>query len=423
MEFSAQDWQRKIYLEGLAGRRPAIPADYATLEAAAVKRMSPDALAYVVGGAGAELTMASNRAAFDAPRIIPRVLRDVSSRSLEVSVFNQKLPTPLLLAPIGVLELVHPDADLAVARAAKALQVPMIFSNQASVPMEECAKEMGNAIRWFQLYWSKSRDLVASFVSRAEKSGCSAIAVTLDTTLLGWRPRDLNQAYLPFLGGKGIAQYTSDPVFIESLKEPDTEPSSPRAVSLASFQAMISMVNRFPGDSFAAKMRSGLPLKAVRKFIANYSNPATNWDDLAFLRERTKLKILLKGVLHPDDARKAIDHGIDGIIVSNHGGRQVDGSVATLDALLPIVEATNSRIPVLIDSGIRNGSDIFKAIALGAQAVCIGRPYVYGLAIGGQRGVEDVMRNLIAEFELTMALAGCKSVSEINRDMVRLANL
>src|SRR6188768_365448 len=224
MEFSAQDWQRKIYLEGLAGRRPAIPADYATLEAAAVKRMSPDALAYVVGGAGAELTMASNRAAFDAPRIIPRVLRDVSSRSLEVSFFNQTLPTPLLLAPIGVLELVHPDAALAVARAAKALQVPMIFSNQASVPMEECAKEMGNAIRWFQLYWSKSRDLVASFVSRAEKSGCSAIVITLDTTLLGWRPRDLNQAYLPFLGGKGIAQYTSDPVFIESLKEPDTEP-------------------------------------------------------------------------------------------------------------------------------------------------------------------------------------------------------
>lgn len=420
MEFSAQDWQRKIYLDGLAGKRPAIPADYAALEAAALRRMSPEAIAYIVGGAGAELTMASNRAAFDAPRIVPRVLRDVSSRSLEISLFNQTLPTPLLLAPIGVLELVHPEADIAVARAARALQVPMIFSNQASVPMEDCAKEMDNAIRWFQLYWSKSRDLVASFVSRAENCGCSAIAVTLDTTLLGWRPRDLNQAYLPFLRGKGIAQYTSDPVFIESLKEPDSEPQPPRTISLASFQAMISMVNRFPGNSFVAKLRSGLPLKAVRKFIATYSNPATTWEDLAFLRSHTKLKILLKGVLHPDDARKAIDHGMDGIIVSNHGGRQVDGSVATLEALPHIVKATNGRIPVLIDSGIRNGSDIFKAIALGAQAVCIGRPYVYGLAIAGQRGVEEVMKNLIAEFELTMALAGCRCVAEINSE--HLAN-
>jgi lactate 2-monooxygenase len=298
----------------------------------------------------------------------------------------------------------------------------MIFSNQASVPMEVCAQEMGDAIRWFQLYWSKSPDLVASLVSRAEKSGCSAIAVTLDTTFLGWRPRDLNQAYLPFLSGKGIAQYTSDPVFIESLQQRDSEPSPSRSFSLATFQAMISMVDRFPGDSFMTKLRSGLPLKAVRKFIASYSNPAITWDDLAFLRSHSKLKILLKGVLHPDDARKAIDHGIDGIIVSNHGGRQVDGAIATLDALPPIVQAVNRQIPVLIDSGIRNGSDIFKAIAMGAQAVCIGRPYVYGLSIDGQRGVEDVMTNLIAEFELTMALAGCRNVTEINRDMVHLPN-
>jgi lactate 2-monooxygenase len=237
--------------------------------------------------------------------------------------------------------------------------------------------------------------------------------------LLGWRPRDLNLGYLPFLEGKGIAQYTSDPVFLQMLQEPDSDPSPPRSLNLPSLQALVSIIHRFPGNSFLGKLRSGLPLKAVRKFIATYSNPATTWEDLSFLREQTKLKILLKGVLHPDDARRAIDHGIDGIVVSNHGGRQVDGSIASLDALPPIVDVVNGRIPVLLDSGVRSGADIFKALALGATAVCIGRPYVYGLAIDGQHGVENVMRNLIAEFELTMALAGCESVKEIHRDLVR----
>lgn len=418
MNFSALDLQRRIYLEGLAGRRPVVKADFASLETAARSHMSPQALAYIAGGAGAELTMTSNRAAFDRVQIVPRMLRDVSSRSFQISLFGGVHPTPLMLAPIGVLELVHRESDLAVARAAMALQVPMIFSNQASVPMEACAKEMGDAARWFQLYWSKSRDLVVSFVKRAEACGCSAVAVTLDTTLLGWRPRDLNLGYLPFLEGKGIAQYTSDPVFLQSLNEPETDPSPPRKINLASLQALISVVNHFPGNGFTSKLRSGLPLKAVRKFVATYSNPAVTWDDLTFLRSITKLKILLKGVLHPDDARKAIDFGMDGIIVSNHGGRQVDGAIATFDALPSIAEAVNGRIPVLIDSGIRSGSDIFKALATGAKAVCIGRPYVYGLAIAGQKGVEDVILNLMGEFELTMALAGCKSVAEINRDML-----
>ncbi len=422
MGFSAQDWQRNIYLDGLAGKRAGIPTDPGRLEAAASSRMSPEASAYIVGGAGAERTMVSNRAAFDAVQIVPRVLRDVSARTVGISLFNEVLASPLLFAPIGVLELVHPLADLAVARAARTLQVPMIFSNQASVPMEMCARELGSSPHWFQLYWSKSRDLVSSFVSRAEACGCSAIVVTLDTTLLGWRPRDLNLGYLPFLEGKGIAQYTSDPVFLRMLNEPDSNPTPAPAVSLSSLQALVSAVNRFPGNGFFSKMRSGLPLKAVRKFIATYSNPATTWEDLSFLREQTKLKILLKGVLHPDDARRAIDHGVDGIVVSNHGGRQVDGSIASLDALPPIAEAVNGRIPLLLDSGVRSGADIFKALALGAKAVCIGRPYVYGLALAGQRGIENVMQNLIAEFELTMALAGCKSVKEINADMLARKN-
>lgn len=419
MPFSAQERQRRLYLEGLGGMSPVIPTDYKALEAAARVRMTPQAIAYIAGGAGAENTIASNRAAFDAAHIVPRVLRNVSTRSLETYVFDHALPAPVLLAPVGVLELVHAEADLAVARAALALQLPMIYSNQASFSMEACAKQMSDATRWFQLYWSKSRDLVASFVSRAEACGCSAIVVTLDTTLLGWRPRDLNIGYLPFLEGMGIAQYTSDPVFLKMLEEPDHEPAPPRSINLSSMRALTSIVKHFPGNNFISKLRSGLPLKAVRKFIATYSNPGTTWDDLSFLREHTKLKILLKGVLHPDDARRAIDHGIDGIIVSNHGGRQVDGAIATLDALPPIAEAVNGRIPILLDSGIRSGADIFKAIALGARAVCIGRPYVYGLALAGQQGVEEVIRNLVAEFELTMALAGCKHVREITRDTLK----
>lgn len=418
MLLSAQDWQRKIYLDGVAGIAPTIPTDAITLEAAARTRMSPEGSAYIIGGADSGSTMNNNRAAFDALRIVPRMLRDVSARSLNIDLFGKQLPAPVLLAPIGVLELVHRDADLAVARAARTLGLPCIFSNQASYAMEDCANEMGSSPRWFQLYWSRSRDLVASFVSRAEACGCTAIVVTLDTTLLGWRPQDLNIGYLPFLEGKGIAQYTSDPVFKAMLTQPDNEPAPPRKVTAAAIQTLFKMVNRYPGDSFIKKLRSGLPLKAVRKFVATYSNPATTWDDLAFLRERTHIKILLKGILHPDDARKAIDHGADGVIVSNHGGRQVDGATATMDALPAVVDAAGGQIPVLIDSGIRNGSDIFKALAIGARAVCIGRPYVYGLAIDGQRGVEHVVQNLVASFELTMALAGCKNIGEINRDML-----
>lgn len=418
MASEAQARQTRIYLDGLAGRRSAIPADFQNLESAARLRMSPEAYAYIAGGAGSELTMAANLAAFRSRCIAPRFLRDVSNRSIGITLFDQALPTPMLLAPLGVLELVHPQADLAVARAARALRVPMIFSNQASVAMEKCAGEMNDSPRWFQLYWSKSREVVASLVRRAESCGCTAIVVTLDTTLLGWRPRDLNLGYLPFLEGKGIAQYTSDPEFLRLMQESESQPSSRIPFSLATLQALMTLVNRFPGSNFFSKLRSGLPLKAVRKFIATYSNPATTWHDLSFLRAQTKLKILLKGVLHPDDALKAIDHGMDGIIVSNHGGRQVDGCLASLDALPPVAHAVNGKIPLLIDSGIRSGADIFKAIALGAKAVCIGRPYAYGLAIDGQRGVEEVMRNLIAEFELTMALSGCKSVEEISPDMI-----
>jgi lactate 2-monooxygenase len=289
--------------------------------------------------------------------------------------------------------------------------LPYIFSNQASKPMEEVARAMGDQPRWFQLYWSKSNELVASFVRRAEASGCSAIVVTLDTTLLGWRTRDLDLAYLPFLEGKGIAQYTSDPVFQKLMDEP--VPPAKRNVTVHSLRGLVSMVQRYPGNGFLKKLRSGRPVKAVQKFVSIYSNPALTWRDLQFLRDQTKLPILLKGILHPDDARLAIDHGISGLIISNHGGRQVDGAISTLEALPAIVAAVQDRIPVLLDGGVRGGADIFKALALGAKAVCIGRPYVYALAVAGEAGVETYLRHLLADFDLTMGLAGCKNIAEI----------
>lgn len=413
---AATDWQKEIYLNGFAGIRSGIHVDFKKLEEQARSNMSPEAFAYIAGGAGMEATIKANRHGFEKYKIVPRVLCNVSERNASIELFGQTLPTPLLISPIGVLEMVHREADLAVGRAAAELGVPFIFSNQASKPMEEVAAAMGNSPRWFQLYWSKSNDLIASFVRRAEKCGCAAITVTLDTTLLGWRIRDLDIPYLPFLYGKGIAQYSSDPVFQRLLDEPDTNAPIQRKITVPSLLGLFQMVKNYPGNGFFSKLKSGRPVKAVRKFVSIYSNPSLQWEDLKFLRQHTKLPVLLKGILHPDDAMKAVDFGMDGIIVSNHGGRQVDGSMSTLEALPGVVEATKGKIPVLMDSGVRGGADIFKALALGAKAVCIGRPYVYGLTIGGQRGVYEVMRHLMADFELTMGLAGCKNISEITRE-------
>jgi lactate 2-monooxygenase len=413
MKNNALDWQKEIYLNGFAGVLPNVSIDFHSLEEHARRSMSKKAFAYIAGGAGVESTMHSNREVFDRYKIIPRMLRNVSERDTSITLFGQHLPSPFLLSPVGVLEMVHREADVAVAKAAAQLNVPYIFSNQASRPMEECAAAMQDSPRWFQLYWSKSNDLVASFVKRAEACGCKAIAVTLDTTLLGWRTRDLDLAYLPFLEGKGIAQYTSDPVFQKMLDQPDDAPDIKRKITLNSIAGLIRMVSNYPGTGFFGKLKSGRPLKAVRKFVATYSNPAITWNDLKILRGYTSLPIVLKGILHPDDARQAIDHGVDGIIVSNHGGRQVDGSISTLEALPGIAKVVNGKIPVIMDSGIRGGADAFKAIALGATAVGIGRPYVYGLSIAGEKGVYEVLRNLQADFELTMALAGCRNIREI----------
>lgn len=400
-------------MQGVAGRRPRVPVDGERLEARAREVLSPEAFAYLAGGAGAERTVAANRAAFDRWRIVPRVLRDVSTRDTSVELFGTRLPAPVLLAPIGVLELAHRQADRAVARAAAALSVPLVFSNQASVSMEDCAAVMGQGPRWFQLYWSKSDALVESFVHRAEACGCGAIVLTVDTTMLGWRPRDLELGYLPFLRGMGLAQYASDPVFRAGLAQPlpGDPPASP-PLTLSSLGAFLALTARYPGP-FWRKLRSGAPRRAVQRFVATYSRPSLTWDDLSRLRKMTALPILLKGVLAAQDARRALDAGVDGVIVSNHGGRQVDGAVAALDALPAVVEAVDGRLPVLCDSGIRTGADVFKALALGARAVLLGRPYVYGLALAGEAGVREVVENLLADFELTMALAGCATVGEV----------
>jgi lactate 2-monooxygenase len=411
----ALEWQRKIYIDGFAGKTPATPPNADQLERLATKRMTPLAAAYIVGGAGLERTIAANRSGFDRWKLIPRMLRNVENPDLSVELLGLKLPSPLLLAPIGVLEMVHREADLAVARAAAATSVPYIFSNQASVPMETCATAMGESPRFFQLYWSRSRDLVASLVSRAEACGCHAIVVTLDTTTLGWRTQDLAAGHLPFLHGKGIAQYTTDPTFQRLLDDYLQQPPITRpSITLKTVQGLIGAVRRYPGTSFIKKLRSGRPIGAAALFTSIYSNPTLTWDDLSFLRECTKLPIILKGILHPDDARRAVDAGINGVIVSNHGGRQVDGSISTIEALPDVVNAVAARIPVLLDSGIRTGADVIKALALGASAVCLGRPYVYGLTLGGQQGVETVIRHLMADTEITMGLCGFKNVNELS---------
>ncbi|MBP6775345.1 MAG: alpha-hydroxy-acid oxidizing protein [Gemmatimonadaceae bacterium] len=409
--------QSEIYVDGVSGRRPCVPVSERALEAKAIEMMSPEAAAYIVGGAGREDTMDANRRAFTRWQIVPRVLRDVEHRDASTTVLGITMPMPLMTAPIGVLELAHRDADRAVARAAAGEGIPMIFSSQASVAMEMCAAVMGDAPRLFQLYWSRSDDLVQSFVRRAEACGCRGIVLTLDTTMLGWRPRDLDLGYTPFMRGMGIAQYLTDPVFRRELDLPLSTPAPQTRLSLHTLGVLRDLLSRAPGP-LLEKLRTGWPRQAVRRFVATYSRPSLQWADLARLRAMTTLPIVLKGVLHPEDARLALEHGVDGIVVSNHGGRQIDGEIASLDALPAISTVIDRRIPILLDSGVRGGADVFKAVALGASAVLLGRPYVYGLAIAGEAGVREVLRNIRAEFDLTMGLAGVRSVAEITSGLV-----
>ena len=372
--------QNAIYLAGGAEW----PVGAEEWEARACDALEQGPFDYVAGGAGSEATVRANREAFERRRLRPRMLAGVAERDLSVEVLGMRSPVPFLLGPVGVLSIVHAEAELGVARASKATGVPLILSSAASTPLEDVAAELGEAPRWFQLYWWGDRELAGSLVDRAGAAGYGAIVVTLDTLTLGWRDRDLRNGYLPFLRGEGLAQFFSDPLFLERLEAPPEED-----LQTASLMALTA----FP-------------------------NLALTWRDLEWLRERTELPILVKGVLTAEDARLALDHSVDGIVVSNHGGRQVDGAVAALDALVEVRDEVGPDATLLMDGGIRRASDVLKAMALGADAVLLGRLYAYGLAVGGAAGVEAVIRQLAAELDLTLALSGVRSVRALDRTAV-----
>ena len=428
--------QDVIYRAGALGRRPKVPTDPTALEGAARRSMSGDAWSYVAGGAGDGATIRSNRAAYERWQIVPRVLRDVSHRDLSVSLFGRRLPTPLLVAPIGAAGLVRRHADVLIGRGAAAVGVPYILSSQGSSPMEETTAEMGSSPRWYQLYWSTDEALVDSFIRRAEGIGADALVVTLDTTMLGWRPQDLDRGSLPFARGIGIAQYTSDPRFMELVRERVTagaagaaggHASGPRPrITAGAVRTLATMARETPGR-FVDNLRSPLPRAAAETFMAIYSKPSLTWSDIATLSSRTTLPVVLKGILHPDDAIRARDLGVAAVMVSNHGGRQVDGAVASLDALVDVVAALGgagstpvpTSIPVVLDGGVRSGADVVKALALGATAVTVGRPHIYGLALDGAAGVQAVLENILAEVDLTLALSGLTAVSELGPGLLR----
>jgi lactate 2-monooxygenase len=372
MRFDGSQVQNEIYISG----ESPWPIGSDDWEAGAAAKLDSGPFGYIAGGAGEEATMRANRVAFERRRLRPRMLTGNTERDLSIEVVGTPSPFPFLLAPVGVLSIAHEDGELAPARAAAELGVPFVLSSAASHSIEEIAEAMGDAPRWFQLYWVSDREIVASLVDRAGAAGYSAIVVTLDTLVLGWRPRDLRHAYLPFRQGEGIAQFTTDPVFRSRLSVPPEED----------------------------------PLLAAGTMLSLFPNLSLTWDDLAWLREQTSLRLLVKGVLTREDARRALDAGVDAIIVSNHGGRQVDGAVASLDALVEVRTEVGPDVPVLMDGGIRGGADVLKAFALGADAVLIGRPYVYALAVGGQAGVAALLTQLAAETDLTLALAGGTSV-------------
>jgi lactate 2-monooxygenase len=379
------DYQLEIYLAGLSGVLPRFPMAFAELEARASRALPPSVLSYVAGGAGSEHTQRANVSAFAGWGLIPRMFVGAAQRDLSVELFGMTLPSPLFMAPIGVIGLCAQDGhgDLATAAAAARTGVPMIASTLSVDPMEDVVGQFGGTPGFFQLYTPTDRDLAASLVSRAEAAGFKGIVVTLDTWITGWRPRDLAASNFPQLRGHCLANYTTDPVFLARLGQD-------------------------PGHD---------PAATVGLWAQLFGNPLT-WDDLPWLRSLTTLPLLVKGICHPDDARRAKDGGVDGIYCSNHGGRQADGGLPALDCLPAVVEAAGG-LPVLFDSGVRSGADVVKALALGATAVGVGRPYAYGLALGGAEGIVHVLRSILAEADLIMAVDGYPALADLTPDSLR----
>jgi isopentenyl-diphosphate delta-isomerase len=365
-------------------KRPEFPVSFEDLREEAFDRMSWKAKAYVHGGAGTEETFERNKD-FSRWRTVPRMLRGVADRDLSTDIFGKTHDYPLMITPLAVQSLLHDEGEIATARACAEMNVPFVLSSLSSHSMEDVAEALGDTPKWFQYYWSADRDVATSFLDRAEKAGYDAIVVTVDAPTLGWRDRLLEKGYYPFLEGEGMANYFSDPAFRNSLARPPEED----------------------------------PEAAVDRFLSIFGDASLTWDDLTFVHENTDLPIVIKGVLHPDDARRAVNSGADAVQVSTHGGRQVDGSIAAIEALPEIAEAVGDETTVLFDSGIRRGSQAFKALALGADTVMLGRPFAYGLAHSGQEGVEQVLQNTISQIDLTMGLAGIDNVDDVDRSAVR----
>ena len=377
------DYQIELYLGALSGVLPAHPFTFAELERDALAALPPELRTYVAGGSGSESTQRGNVTAFERWALVPRMLAGGAERNLSVELFGRRLASPLMMAPVGVIGLCTPDqhGDVATAQVSAHTGVPMIASTLMSDPLEDVVPHTGDTPSWFQLYTPKDRDLAASLVSRAEAAGYDAIVVTLDTWVPGWRPRDLASGNFPQLRGKALANYTSDPVF-QAMTGPDPDTAT-----------------------------------TVFTWVGTFGNPLS-WDDLPWLRSLTDLPLVLKGICHPEDARRALDGGVDGIYVSNHGGRQADGGGSALGWLPGVVDAVRAQgdAPVIFDSGVRTGADVVKAIALGATAVAVGRPYVYGLALGGVPGAVHVLRSLQAEADLVMAIDGYPTIADLTRD-------
>lgn len=351
----------------------AFPFSAEELEAVAKEKLSAGAFGYIRSGAGGEETLRKNVSSFEKYNIVPKYLNDVSVADTSIELFDHTYAYPFLLSPIGMLKITHEDAEIAVAKAAKKYDVPYIQSTVSSYSIEEVAAASEDSPKWFQLYWSNNENISYSMVKRAEAAGYEAIVLTIDTFMFGWREEDMRNRFSPLREGFGKANYVTDDVFLAELKKDDHD-------------------------------------SIIQEILKNIYHPSLNWKHVAALKKQTKLPILLKGILHPSDARLAIESGVDGIIVSNHGGRQLDGVISSVDALPLVAEEVGGEVPVLLDSGIRRGADVVKALALGADAVLYGRPYVYGLAIGGQTGVEKVLQNFIEETKVSLALSGAANV-------------
>lgn len=393
------EYEKQIYQRGLFFEKPSITCESTKWEELAKEKLSAESAGYIWGSAGTRETHNKNLSSFKKWSIVPNRLVKADLPDLSTKIFGETLPFPIAIAPIGVQRIFNPEGEVAATAAAANVSVPYILSTASSTSIEKVAESNGAGNRWYQLYWpaNEHNDITTSILNRAKAEGYKVLVVTLDTYLLGWRPSDMDNGYNPFLRADsiGVEIGFSDPVFQKYFKNKYGKEISEDVQTAAAEWAGII----FPGISH-------------------------DWDDLKFLQKHWDGPIVLKGIQTVADAKKSVNAGVQGIVVSNHGGRQQDGGAASLAMLPKIYEAVKGKLEIIFDSGVRSGSDIAKALALGANLVLIGRPYAYGLALGGKEGVEHVLKCLLGELELTLHLAGIPSVSKdtLNQDVLLYEN-